>query len=418
MDKHTLMRRLAQGTGAITAVVCLAAPLSAVAAEPTISSTDITVDTDTSITVNGKPVDDLLNYAVTVTYDGNGATGGSTADTTGKAGDTLRVANNGFTRDGYTFTSWNTLSNGTGITLLPNAVIPKQLLPTVKLYAQWKQNPDIEIPAVPQSVDDVSVETFAGTAPDLPSTVTVRYSDNTTKQLPVTWDSNRDWTTTRPSSIGITLVGAVDVSGVKLLATATVTVKAPFTDVNRLTPHDTDIYWLSGQSIARGYTDGTFRGMTPVYRQDMAAFLYRLAGSPSFDASKAKNPFSDVTSATPHYKEILWLASTGITTGWAEQDGTVTFRGMKPVVRQDMAAFLRRFAVYQGNAAAGTYTASDADKGQFVDVTDDTPHAQDIWWLAGTKVATGYTNHTYRGMNNVVRQDMAAFLHRMKTNVK
>ncbi|NEG72867.1 S-layer protein, partial [Bifidobacterium ramosum] len=46
-------------------------------------------------------------------------------------------------------------------------------------------------------------------------------------------------------------------------------------------------------------------------RQDMAAFLYRLAGSPAFDESKAGNPFRDVTSRTPHYKEILWLASTG-----------------------------------------------------------------------------------------------------------
>ncbi|KFI68108.1 S-layer homology domain-containing protein [Bifidobacterium magnum] len=36
------------------------------------------------------------------------------------------------------------------------------------------------------------------------------------------------------------------------------------------------IGWLAGTGISTGYEDGTFRGMTPVYRQDMAAFLHRL----------------------------------------------------------------------------------------------------------------------------------------------
>ena len=52
--------------------------------------------------------------------------------------------------------------------------------------------------------------------------------------------------------------------------------------------------------------------------------------------------------STPHAEDILWLAHAGISTGWKEADGTSTFRGMSPVVRQDMAAFLRRLAAKAG----------------------------------------------------------------------
>ncbi|NEG71509.1 RCC1 domain-containing protein [Bifidobacterium ramosum] len=155
--------------------------------------------------------------------------------------------------------------------------------------------------------------------------------------------------------------------------------------------------------------------MSSVKRQDMAAFLYRLAGSPAFDTSKAKNPFRDVTAKTPHYKEILWLSSTGVTTGWTEQNGSKTFRGMNSVVRQDMAAFLHRLADYRKatpKLGAGV---------MFRDVNEKTPHAADITWLAKTGVTTGWKeqdgSYTYRGMSTVKRQDMAAFLHRMSTNV-
>ncbi|WP_170286275.1 S-layer homology domain-containing protein [Bifidobacterium ramosum] len=192
-----------------------------------------------------------------------------------------------------------------------------------------------------------------------------------------------------------------------------------FKDVDAKTPHADDIKWLASSGISTGWkeADGsaTFRGMSSVKRQDMAAFLYRLAGSPSFDESKVKNPFKDVTSKTPHYKEIMWLYSTGISTGWRLSDGSYEFRGMNSVVRQDMAAFLHRLADYgKAKPKLGSGVA-------FKDVTSSTPHSSDIAWLAKTGVTTGWKESdgstTFRGMSTVKRQDMAAFLHRMKLNV-
>ena len=46
--------------------------------------------------------------AVSLKYDGNGATGGSTEGVTGKANQQVSIAANGFTRTGYAFAGWNT----------------------------------------------------------------------------------------------------------------------------------------------------------------------------------------------------------------------------------------------------------------------------------------------------------------------
>ena len=118
-----------------------------------------------------------------------------------------------------------------------------------------------------------------------------------------------------------------------------------FRDVNTGTPHAEDILWLAHTGITTGYADGTFRGGDPVYRQDMAAFLRRLAKGMSVEGATTWLPgssdwsrFHDVNRLSPHAQDVLWLAHAGITTGYS--DGT--FRGMTPVYRQDMAAFLHR----------------------------------------------------------------------------
>ena len=131
-----------------------------------------------------------------------------------------------------------------------------------------------------------------------------------------------------------------------------------------------------------------YRGMSSVIRQDMAAFLYRWAGSPEYTPSNADmHRFRDVDGATPHAKEIWWLASTGISEGWLDADGSRTFRGMSPVTRQDMAAFLYRLA---GTPNRDLDTDGAFIYSYFRDVNWSTPHAEDIWWLAMKKISTGW----------------------------
>jgi|GEM_PF-1201543 len=69
----------------------------------------------------------------TVTFNGNGSTGGTTANQT--ASTTTALTTNGFTRTGYIFTGWNTAADGSGTAYTNGASYP--FTASTTLYAQW-----------------------------------------------------------------------------------------------------------------------------------------------------------------------------------------------------------------------------------------------------------------------------------------
>lgn len=188
-----------------------------------------------------------------------------------------------------------------------------------------------------------------------------------------------------------------------------------FTDVFDSTPHVQDIWWLAYSGISEGWSESydrrSFRPYAIVARADMAAFLYRLAGEPAFDESLAPQ-FTDVDASTPHRRAILWLASTGISKGWNNGNGTFSFRPYANVVRADMAAFLYRLA--------GEPSFDESSVLGFADLNASTPHRRAILWLAASGVSKGWDEpngtKTFRPYLEVARCDMAAFLHRMEQN--
>ena len=121
---------------------------------------------------------------------------------------------------------------------------------------------------------------------------------------------------------------------------------SPFADLTPASPFYTEITWLAEQGITTGtrLPDGSavFRPPEPVSREAMAAFLYRYAGQPAFEAP-AESAFTDVRSDNRFAREIAWLADRGITTGTRLADGTVVFEPTVAVSRQAMAAFLHRY---------------------------------------------------------------------------
>lgn len=70
-----------------------------------------------------------------LTYDGNGATGGKTDPQPGKTDEKINVRDNGFTRDGYTFVTWNTQAGCKGKAVNPGDEWTLQGSST--LYACW-----------------------------------------------------------------------------------------------------------------------------------------------------------------------------------------------------------------------------------------------------------------------------------------
>ena len=77
---------------------------------------------------------------LTINFDGNGSTGGSTASQQIAAGNSASLNANGFTRNGYAFTGWNTAADGSGTSYANGAdytVTPATGDATLTLYAQW-----------------------------------------------------------------------------------------------------------------------------------------------------------------------------------------------------------------------------------------------------------------------------------------
>lgn len=91
-----------------------------------------------------------------VSYNGNGAASGSVAGTSAKYGATVTAAQNGFTRTGFSFVSWNTKADGTGTSYLPGATFTAQPATHNEkkiLYAIWK---DVTAPTVSVSPETAS----------------------------------------------------------------------------------------------------------------------------------------------------------------------------------------------------------------------------------------------------------------------
>lgn len=72
-----------------------------------------------------------------ITFNGNGNTGGSMTNVTGiTCGEDRTLAENGFTRTGYTFAGWATAADGTGTSYADKATI-SNITSDITLYAKW-----------------------------------------------------------------------------------------------------------------------------------------------------------------------------------------------------------------------------------------------------------------------------------------
>ena len=91
---------------------------------------------DKNFTANWTPI------TYTVKYDGNGATSGSTADSTHKYDEAKALTSNGYTKTGYEFLGWSTDKNATTATYTNMQSVTNLTTEngaTIQLYAVWKQ---------------------------------------------------------------------------------------------------------------------------------------------------------------------------------------------------------------------------------------------------------------------------------------
>ncbi|WP_270337451.1 glycerophosphodiester phosphodiesterase family protein [Lactococcus petauri] len=161
------------------------------------------------------------------------------------------------------------------------------------------------------------------------------------------------------------------------------------------------INWIYGRGITTGYTPTTYKPDYYVSRGEMAVFLSRLAGSPSYKA-----PFNVYTDVNQYKNQILWLTATTVSNGTAPHynpNGNVT--------RGQMAAFLHRMAKESGKAPKnGQYSSP------FKDVQNNM-FKNDIGWLYSKDITTGYTPTSFKPDASITRGEMAAFIYRFYNKV-
>jgi predicted esterase len=174
-----------------------------------------------------------------------------------------------------------------------------------------------------------------------------------------------------------------------------VTCGLPFSDV---APTDTfcfEIDWMASNGISSGYADGTFRPRRVLSRQAAVAFLWGIAGSP--DCGLASG-FPDVPPGHLFEDAVAWATGNEIVDGF----GDGTFRPLDAVSRGAFAAFLWRV---EGEPAGAP------DPG-FDDVPPTHPFHDAIAWAADEGIVEGYSDGTFRPGASVTRQTAAVFLER------
>jgi hypothetical protein len=187
----------------------------------------------------------------------------------------------------------------------------------------------------------------------------------------------------------------------------------PFTDVKKGDKFYTEIDWMFQNGLTTGVkqSDGSVKydSKAGVSREAMAAFLYRLEGSPKFSAPKV-SPFADLKPSDKFYKEITWLAEQGITTGVKQSSGKPKFLPKDKISREAMAAFMYRYEESPKYAAPSVSAFQDLKKGD--------KFYKEIHWMKDAGITTGVKQSSgkpaFQPKNSVTREAMAAFIYRLK----
>lgn len=212
-----------------------------------------------------------------------------------------------------------------------------------------------------------------------------------------TWQAGQTFTTYTGTRVTVDYVTST---------AAGVTVSAsPFIDSYQSAFHS-EIDWMYYSGLSTGWADGTYRPFTTMSREAMAAFLYRLAGSPLY-TPPAVSPFNDVPTSHGFYTQIAWMNATGLSTGWA--DGT--YRPYESITREAMSAFLNRYSGKLCHIAAADVAGPAVSP--FLDMTPASGFYREISWMKTAGISTGWADGTYRPADPVTREQMAAFIYRM-----
>jgi hypothetical protein len=180
-----------------------------------------------------------------------------------------------------------------------------------------------------------------------------------------------------------------------------------FSDIQNLpTAYQTAINWMGKYAITTGDGKGHYQPNDSITREQMAIFLWKLAGQPP--QTKADVTLYDIGNlGAVSQKAIKWLASTGITTG----DGKGHYKPADNVTREQMALFMWKLSGQDAKVGSNSMKFSDISSLGKVS-------QQAINWVASYNITVGNGKGGYLPKDNVTRGQMALFMSKLGSTLK
>ena len=152
----------------------------------------------------------------------------------------------------------------------------------------------------------------------------------------------------------------------------------PFSDVKAGDWFCDEVLYVKDNGLMNGIGDNKFGPDMQMDRAMLVTVLYRLNGEPEVSG---ENKFADVKEGSYYHDAVIWANENKITTGY--DDGT--FKPHASVTREQMAAFLYRYAEY-----LEADVSASADLGSYPDAAKVSSWAKDAMeWAVGAGIING-----------------------------
>ena len=164
------------------------------------------------------------------------------------------------------------------------------------------------------------------------------------------------------------------------------------------------VRWAFEAGLMNGTSATAFTPNSPTTRGQIVAILYRLEGSPAMGA----NRFSDVAPGAYYAAAVSWASANGIVNGYS--DGT--FRPNNLITREQLAAFLYRYASQKGRDVSDR-----AELGVFTDAGQIASYAvEPLRWAVAAGMVNGVAADALSPGGNASRAQVAVILSRFAQN--
>ncbi len=158
--------------------------------------------------------------------------------------------------------------------------------------------------------------------------------------------------------------------------------------------------------LVNGTGEDTFSPDSTMSRAMLVTILYRAAGSPKVSGTCK---FNDVPADAYYYDAVIWASDNGIVTGTS----STTFSPNRDVNREQVAAFLHRFAKYSGENVSASGSLSG-----YTDQSSVSSYAiEPITWAVqrGYITSSSATDRVLSPGGNATRAQVAVMIHRFLT---